>query len=38
METIKKYWPVLAVGAVVALVMFTDKGKRVFETAKLWFK
>lgn len=38
METLKKYWPVAVVALVAAVLLFTDKGKRMVETAKLWLK
>lgn len=38
METFKKYWPVAVVVVVAAILLFTDKGKRMVETAKLWLK
>jgi hypothetical protein len=38
MDFLKKNWlPIVAV-AIGAVLMFTDKGKRMVETVKIWFK
>jgi len=38
MEFLKKNWLPITVVAIGAIIMFTDKGKRMLETVKIWFK
>lgn len=38
MDFIKKNWLPVAVVTIGAFLMFTDKGKKILDMAKVWFK